>query len=307
MIRVVLGSLLALSLALGGCAPRVDQDVIAKVDGVTISTVDLQRSLTSYGLEGETVEEVLLSVLEDLINQILIIQQAERMKLTVTPEELRQAEEEIREDYPGDSFAEMLLTQAMDLQEWRRELKNRLLVKKTVAAHVESRLKIDPAEVDKAVAEEQNRDDGDKIKIAQIMTQDKKLAEMSLKEIKSGAPFKEVAAKYSLLAGQAGQETEYFGRGEMPPEMEQAVWSLKPGQASKVVKSEYGWHVFILLDRQSGKVVERRQAVTRLRLSRKAEIEASWLLELRSKAQIKIFPDSLSVLSSALSRRIKNR
>ena len=30
-------------------------------------------------------------------------------------------------------------------------------------------------------------------------------------------------AKAALAAGQAGQETDYFGRGEMPPELEKAA------------------------------------------------------------------------------------
>ena len=281
--------------------------MIAEVNGTVISAVDLQRSMTSYGVEGGAVREVLLSVLEDLIDQTLIIQQAQQMKLNVTPEELEQAENEVREDYPGESFEEMLLTQAMDLQEWRKELKNRLLVKKTVAAQVEARLRVEPVETEAKVAQKGDGEDGDKIKVAQIMTQEKKLAEEALKEIRSGVPFEKVAAKYSLLAGQAGQETEYFGRGEMPPEMEKAVWSLKPGQVSKVVKSDYGWHVFLLLDRQSSDVVDQRLEASRLRLSREAEIEASWLLELRNKAQIKIFEENLSALSSVLSRRVKSQ
>lgn len=307
MIRAVCGSFLVLTLALWGCAPGPDRDVIAKVNGKVISAVDLQRSLTSYGLEGGAVEEVLHSVLQDLIDQTLIIEQAAAMKLNVSPEELSRAEKDIREDYPGESFEEMLLTQAMDLQEWRKELAIRLLVKKTVAARVEASLGPDKTPTKPDAAPKDQREDADKIKVAQIMTQEKKLAEKALKEIKSGVPFEKVAAKYSLLAGQAGQETEYFGRGEMPPEMEEAVWSLRPGQVSQVIKSEYGWHLFILLDRQSGEVVDRRQEAARLRQSREAEVEAAWLLELRSKAQIKIFEENLSVLPSALSRRIKNR
>ncbi len=303
MIRVGLSTLLIMGLAFWGCEPRVDKDVVATVDQTVITSLDLQRSLTSYGLDGEMAQEVLLSVLDDLINQALIVREAEALRLNVTPEELAQAEKEIREDYPDDSFKEMLLTQALDLQEWRRELKNRLLVKKTMDSQVDARLKVKPEEVDKVVAEQEAREDGDKIKVAQIMTQDRKAAEKALSELKAGGAFNQVALKYSILADQVGQETGYFGRGEMPLELEKAVWALNPGQTSKVVKSEYGWHVFILLDRRKGGVVDREEAAARIKLSRKAEFEASWLLELRNKAEIKIYPERLADLSAVLSRR----
>ena len=303
MIRVGLSSLLIFTLALWGCESRVNENVLAMVGQTPITTLDLQRSLISDGLDGEMTQEVLLSVLDDLINQALIIQEAKALNLSVSPEELEQAEKEIREDYPGESFEEMLLTQAMDIQEWRKELKNRLLVKKTMDSQVDARLKVKPEEVDKALAEQGPRDEGDKIKVAQIMTQDRKAADKALNELQAGAAFGKVAREYSILADQVGQETEYFGRGEMPPELEKAVWSLKPGQLSKVVKSEYGWHIFILLDRRSGGVVDREEAAARIKLSRKAEFEASWLLELRNKAEIKIFPERLADLSAVLSRR----
>jgi parvulin-like peptidyl-prolyl isomerase len=298
VIRTV--GLMGLALLVWACQPGPGSEVVALINGRPITLTDLRRALAGYGLSGRPGDEVVASVLDELIDRSLILQQAEAKGLTISPEELAAAEAEFREDYPDDSFQEILLTRAMDLAEWRRELMIRLLVERTVESEVEARLEISPDEVEVEAGRNREEKGEDKVKVAQIMTFEQAEAQEALKELKAGRPFKEVAEKYSAMAGQAGQETDYFGRGEMPPELEKAVWPLKPGQISRVVKSDYGWHVFIVLDRRKADQVNRRKAVERLRQSRKAELQAAWLLDLRTKAEIKTYPARLAEISNAL-------
>jgi len=291
---------MGLALLVWACQPEPGSEVVAKVNGQSITLTDLRRALTGYGLSGRSGDEVVASILDELIDRALILQQAEAKGLTITPEELQAAEAEFKEDYPGDSFKEILLTRAMDLAEWRRELKLRLLVERTVETEVEAKLEISQDEVEQEAGRNHEENGEDKIKVAQIMTYDQAAAVQALKDLKAGRPFKEVAERYSAMAGQAGQEMDYFGRGEMPPELEEAVWSLKPGQISKVVASDYGWHIFIVLDRRTAGQVNRHKAAERLRQSRKAELQAAWLLDLRTRAEIKTYPARLAAVSNAL-------
>lgn len=66
----------------------------------------------------------------------------------------------------------------------------------------------------------------------------------ALKEIEKREPFEEVAKKYSedVTAGNGGY-LGYFKKGEMVKEFEDAVFSLKPGDVSKVVKTPFGYHI----------------------------------------------------------------
>ena len=70
-----------------------------------------------------------------------------------------------------------------------------------------------------------------------------------LKQIKAGANFEELAKKYSQDPGSAakGGDLGWVEHGQMVPEFERACFSLKPGETSGVIKTEYGYHIVQVL------------------------------------------------------------
>ncbi len=79
----------------------------------------------------------------------------------------------------------------------------------------------------------------------------KKKAEQVLAEVKKNpAKFADLAKKYSQDPGSAvkGGDLGSFGRGAMVKPFEEAVFSMKPGQVSELVQSDFGYHIIKLLE-----------------------------------------------------------
>ena len=86
----------------------------------------------------------------------------------------------------------------------------------------------------------------------------RKQAESVLAQVKKGGDFAALAKQHSEdeASKATGGDMDYFGRGAMVKEFDEAVWNLQPGQITQeLVKTQYGFHII--------KVADKRAALTR--------------------------------------------
>jgi peptidyl-prolyl cis-trans isomerase D len=81
----------------------------------------------------------------------------------------------------------------------------------------------------------------------------RKQAEDVLAKVKGGADFAALATKVSEDETSAvkGGDLDFFGRGAMVKEFEDAAFSMKPGDISGLVKSQFGFHIIKVTDRKA--------------------------------------------------------
>lgn len=89
------------------------------------------------------------------------------------------------------------------------------------------------------------------IKASHILVETEQEAINLKEEILSGTAFETVAAQHSKCpSGANGGDLGFFGRGQMVKEFENAAFDLKVGEISDPVKTNFGWHLIIVTDKQ---------------------------------------------------------
>jgi peptidyl-prolyl cis-trans isomerase D len=133
--------------------------------------------------------------------------------------------------------------------------------------------------------------------------------EAAAKRIESGESFEQVAADVSEDPGSKdrGGDLGFFARGQMVKEFEDAAFALAPGQMSAPVKTDFGFHLI--------KVDERQEALTRPLESVREEIAKELLtreaLRERARARAQELADAVkggqSLETAARERKIDLR
>jgi len=138
----------------------------------------------------------------------------------------------------------------------------------------------------------------ERVRVRQILTEDKATAEKALKEIAAGSAFEEVARRLSRdpSAASGGYQGE-LSRADLPPAFAEVIFSLQPGEVSGLVPADYGFHIFQVAGREPAQVVPLEQArgeiLGRLRQERADRLLRSLVRDARSRYNVSIYERNL--------------
>lgn len=262
MTKVAIG-MTALGLILTGCG--ANKDVAAKVNGIEIpmkSYVNEYKStatqvMTNYGEEflnqpsqadpnKKMSEAVRENVLNNLVQMEILRQDAEKSKITVSDEDIDKYIDQTKQMYgEEEAFNKALEEQGISLEYYKEYIKRGLLMQKY---HQEKVKEIEPKDEELKEYYEKNKEKFQTVSAAHILVKTEDEAKQIKAELDSGADFAELAKTKSQDpgSGQQGGDLGSFTKGQMVKEFEDKAFSMKEGEISEPVKTQFGYHIIKL-------------------------------------------------------------
>ena len=285
--RLAVGLLLLPLIMVLGCGGNLPKGAVAQVGQALVSQDQFNKLKATYEAAGRAPDEdkqpeeyrsFEQGVAEYLVVMEVLRQEAPGYKITITEQEVQSQVDHIKQMFQGDQkkFDSALKNQNMTLEQLTQSIRDRLMFDEMRAA-VTKGSAVSEAEAEayyeahKADFVQQEARDTRHILIAPVQpaagstgtttpTQAdwdaaKAEAEKVRSQIQNGADFVTEVGKYSddAASKDSGGDLGPVIRGQMVPAFEEAVFSLKKGELSQPVKTQYGYHLIEVTDITPGK------------------------------------------------------
>ncbi len=302
-IIIILALVILATFALTGCG-KAPKDAVAKINSDVISKTEFDKNFDMYknvyekqygedimnkdAGNGMTFEEVIKEqVLEKLILEKIILDYASKNKIEVTDEEVTERVESYKEVLETkEKYEEFLTENNMTEDNFKEGIKKEMIIDKYRNNFIEG-LEIDEKEAKKYF--EGNKDKYIKVRASHILVETEEEAKEILEKINSGEEFHALAAKESIDTSTAvkGGDLGYLVKG-MIPEFDDIIFSLKTGEVSDVVESDYGFHLIKIDERLEDYEDVKDRVIDNL----KAQKYDENLKKMREEAKVKIYMEN---------------
>ena len=322
-----------LALALPGAAPAAEKKpakepakkeeapsspaVVARVNGVDITRVELERakkailSQNRMGMQpmnAEMTKKVEEAALQQLIAKELLYQAGRKLEIKDLDKQVQDKISQSKTRFGSPEAYEKALKEMdmteKDVETFAREdtvisnfVEKEIAAKLTVSDEDAKKFydeNIDKFKRDEAVRASHILVGADAKATAEEKKKAREKAEALLKKLKEGADFAETAKKESSCPSAAqGGDLGAFGKGQMVPEFEKAAFTLKPGEVSDVVETQFGYHIIKLTEKHPAETVKfedtKERIVSYLKQQKVQQAVGEYVENLRKKAKVE-FP-----------------
>jgi parvulin-like peptidyl-prolyl isomerase len=250
-------------------------DVVAVVEGKDIKKEELEQALATV-LAGQGIPadqlpaaqkaEGYKMLLNELVLEKLVSSRASAVE--VKDEQVDARIEQIKSRFPSpEAFEEQLKKAGQTVGKLREDVTGSIRQQEWV----ESQIKDAPQATDKEAEEffqknPQQFEKAEQVRASHILValqkdaeesvvaEKKKAAEAIVARVKAGEAFDKLAAELSEdpSAKQNSGDLNFFTKEQMVPEFSQVAFSMKKGDLSDPVRSQFGFHVIQVTDRKDG-------------------------------------------------------
>ncbi len=145
--------ILWVGVTLIGCSDvehKQKDEYLIKVGNKTISVADFNKAFevakNAYPQNSieqpEVIRKVRWRLVQQMTEEMILLQRAEELGVTINDSEVEKTLEELKKDYPDNVFQEILLEYAIPYRSWREGLKTRLLMQKVIAKELGDKIEI---------------------------------------------------------------------------------------------------------------------------------------------------------------------
>jgi len=209
-------------------------------------------------------------VLNQLIEKEVILAEATRLGVTVSPKDVNEGVDQeigaLKERLGGDeqfrqALAQENTTEAGLRKKYEPEVREQLVIMRTISKEVQSKTQVTDAEVRAFYVA--NKDSIGKrpeaLRLAHILIafepdsiqakRARQRADSIRTAVVKGGSFAKLAERFSDdPSGKRGGDLGIFGRGDMVPEFEDVAFGLKPKEISTPVRTRFGFHLIEVLE-----------------------------------------------------------
>lgn len=287
-----------------------DNFIVAKVNNKAITNselIDRYRFVLSASrikIQNPQDKDLLMSqVLDKMIDEELIRQEATNLKYEVSDAEMRDAIEivALQQKKNSQQLKFFFIKSGLSFENYLKQIESEILWSKIVGDSLKPRVKVTDVEIKEFFEQRKLSTDVKKFFIAEILiAPSQNAAQMASKlvvELKQGADFKNVVKQFSSgMNSENNGEIGWVSQGDIDAKIYNAISKTGKGGYSEPVLLNDGYHIFKLLDVKSETKIADQDlnAAKSVIFGRKLQsLAKGYLMDLRKKSFIEIDRDNL--------------
>ncbi len=290
--------------------------VICVVNNDAITLYELEEAEAQYiyeskerapdGVERKALRDKLLNL---MIENRIQLQQAEKEKIVIEDGEMNDNLGEVMKKVNAKNqkeFEDILKANGLTLEGVKKRLREQLMVERVKRRKVNLRISVTEAEIDRYLTENRQKlETGLSFEARHILVlpdpgkgedgwaEARQRTEHVYALLLEGRDFSELAKEYSQDgSGKDGGQLGKVKRGELSPDIEEAILRLQVGESSAPFRSQVGYHLFHLdaKETMAGEaLVQARNQIRDILYRQKFDTRlAEWLAEIKQKAIIDV-------------------